>query len=239
MNRGARRTGGDQQGLPFGHRAALGRADFIVSPCNAPAVRLVDDWPDWRFGRAAALIGPAASGKSHLAQVLAARAGVAAIRAAALDAAADEPFEGAAPVRIVEDVDEGIDERALLHLFNATLEAGGFVLLTARQPPGRWDLRLPDLASRLRAIQVAAIAPPDDELLPALIGKLFADRQIAIGAEAIAYLVPRVERCYAALGSVIDRLDRAALSEGRRVSVPLIRSVIAAGEHPYDETMNS
>jgi chromosomal replication initiation ATPase DnaA len=228
-----------QQELPFGHRAALGRADFIASSCNAAALRLIDDWPHWRFGRAAAMIGPAASGKSHLAHVLAVRSGASIHCAGALEGAIGEPFGTAPPVRIVEDVDRGTDERALLHLFNATLEAGGSVLLTGREPPGRWPLRLPDLASRLRAVHIAAIAPPDDELLPALIAKLFADRQIAIGADAIGYLVPRIERCYLALGRMIETLDRAALSEGRRVSVPLIRSVLAAQARPYDETVKS
>lgn len=227
MSRAARFLDADQLGLPLGHRPALGREDFIVSACNAAAARLVDDWPDWRFGRAAAIIGPAHSGKSHLARVFAARSGGAMVAASALGEATRGAFDQAAPARVIEDLGAAIDEPALLHLINATLEAGGFLLLTARRPPSLWPLALPDLASRLRLIQVAEIAEPDDALLPALLGKLFADRQLAVGEGAIAYLLPRIERSYAALHAVVEALDRAALREARAVSVPLIRAVLA------------
>ena len=50
------------------------------------------------------------------------------------------------------DADAGADEATLLHLLNATAEARLPVLLAARTPPARWPVRLPDLASRLRAI---------------------------------------------------------------------------------------
>ena len=239
MSRAGRFLDVCQLGLPLPHQPALGREDFIVSSCNAAAARLIDDWPHWQFGRAAVIIGPNGAGKSHLARAFARRAGATVAAAHVLVASASLAFGDAAPARVVEDVDRGVDEPALLHLFNATLEAGGFVLMTACTPPARWPLALPDLVSRLRVLQVAEIGAPDDAILPALIGKLFADRQLAVGAEAIAFMLPRIERSYAALHTLVEALDRAALSGARAVTVPLVRAVLAGDATPYDEAMKS
>ena len=60
------------------HNGAAGAGDFIVTPSNSEAVAIVDSWPDWPASTVAPallLIGPPASGKSHLARVWAARAG--------------------------------------------------------------------------------------------------------------------------------------------------------------------
>jgi hypothetical protein len=60
--------------FPFGVTPAQSRADFIVAPCNEQALRFVERWPDWPT-RAAAIWGPAQSGKSHLAEIWSAHAG--------------------------------------------------------------------------------------------------------------------------------------------------------------------
>ena len=54
------------------------------------------------------------------------------------------------------------------------------MLLTSRAPPPALTLGIRDLASRLRAVPVVTLAPPDDALLRALIVKLAADRQLAL-----------------------------------------------------------
>ena len=56
------------------HRAALGAEDFLVSDCNLAAVRMVDAWPQWD-GPVQVLVGPAASGKTHLVRVWQGRSG--------------------------------------------------------------------------------------------------------------------------------------------------------------------
>ena len=51
----------------------MGRGDFIVVPANERAVAFLDSYPDWP-APAAALYGPPACGKSHLAAVWAQKA---------------------------------------------------------------------------------------------------------------------------------------------------------------------
>jgi chromosomal replication initiation ATPase DnaA len=205
-------------------RAAAGRSDFLVAPSNARALAVVDGWRDWPQGKLA-LIGPKGSGKSHLARVWAAASGARVIAAADLGPGAPDPGPVAVEdVAAVAGSDAG--ERALLHLHNLVLAEGGRLLLTGRTPPAQWGLRLPDLASRLVAVPVARIEPPDDALLAALIVKLFADRGLAVGPRLVAWLVPRMERSHAAAAQVVAALDRAALASGRPLGRGLAREVL-------------
>jgi chromosomal replication initiation ATPase DnaA len=215
-----------QMVLDLPHRPALERDDFLVAPCNADAVGWIDNWPEWP-GSALVLCGPAGCGKTHLAAVWQARSGALAGDAAALPEAAfpcdEEPLH-----RLLEDAARTVDEGALLHVYNRIVERGGTLLLTAETPPVRWPVRLPDLASRLRALPVAGIGRPDDTLVEALLVKMLAERQLRASPEVIAYLLPRMERSFAAARDLVVRLDAAALLAQRRtITVPLARAVLA------------
>ena len=104
---------------------------------------------------------------------------------------------GTARAVAIDDA-EGADEEALLHLYNMLAERQGHLLLAAREPPARWTIRLADLRSRLLAAPAVAVDAPDDALLGAVLVKLFADRQLRISEDLIAYLLPRIERSFAA-----------------------------------------
>ena len=58
----------EQLALSLPVRAASGREDFIVAPCNARAVDRIDAWPEWA-DPVQYIHGPAGCGKSHLASV--------------------------------------------------------------------------------------------------------------------------------------------------------------------------
>ena len=82
---------------------------------------------------------------------------------------------------VVEDLSSSeVDERALFHLMNLAREDGAYVLITARLPPSAFQIELRDLRSRLRAVPVVSLLPPDDQLFRALIVKFCADRQLVI-----------------------------------------------------------
>ena len=103
----------------------------------------------------------------------------------------------------LDDADAVADERALLHLLNAAGEAGVPVLLAARLPPSRWSARLPDLASRLRAITAVEIGPPEDTLLRTLLARLLADRQLRLPESVQEWLLRRLPRSAAALRDAV------------------------------------
>jgi DnaA regulatory inactivator Hda len=216
--------------LELGHRAALGREDFLVSDSNRDAVAWIDRWPDWR-GPGLVLVGPPASGKSHLAQVWCARAQAVATDLTAL-AEPDAPARLAAHrALLIDDADaSGADraagERGLFHLYNLVAERGGSLLLTAKEPPARWGLRLADLHSRLSTLPVAAIRAPDDALIQAVLVKLFADRQLRVEPELVTYLAARLDRSLAVAAQAVARLDSAALASRRALTVPFARETL-------------
>lgn len=220
------RHGQSQLAFDFDHRAALGRDDFLVAPCNEEAVAWVDRWPDWP-GPALVLYGPEGCGKSHLASVWSGTAGAATVLAASLsvDRVGDLAVGEAVHI-VVEDIDTGIDQAALLHLYNRIAEHGGYLLLTARTAPARMELPLADLASRLRAAPSVEITPPDDALFAALLVKLFNDRQIRIQSEVVEFLVRRIERSFAAAKKLVKAANQLSLADRRAITIPLMRRVL-------------
>jgi chromosomal replication initiation ATPase DnaA len=200
-------------------------SDFLEAECNRDAAYWIGRWPAWP-DFALALAGPKGSGKSHLAHIFATHRDIEIIPAADLTVALVGELDDEEGV-VVEDADRGVDETALFHLYNLLKEHHRPLLLTGREPPNRWKVKLPDLKSRLATLTVATIGAPDDQLLQALLVKLFSDRQVRIEPEIISYLLPRMERSFAGVHTLVEKLDQAALQQGRAITLPLIRSVIA------------
>src|SRR4051812_47464382 len=199
------------------HAESLTRDNFLEGPANAAGLALVESWPEWP-NRIMLLVGPEGSGKSHLAAIWAEQAGARFITARALTAAA-VPGALATGALVVEDLrPQDFDERALFHLLNLAREDEASVLITARVAPAAFEVELRDLRSRLRAIPVVSLLPPDDLLFRGLIVKFCADRQLSIDETVVSYLTTRIERSYAAARQAIDLLDTEALRLGRPVT---------------------
>jgi chromosomal replication initiation ATPase DnaA len=197
-------------------RATYLRADFFASPTNAAALAAISAPALWPEGRMI-LLGPAGSGKTHLAHLWASENSGTLIAATDL-AAADLPTLAAGPV-VVEDADTlpYPAENALFHLHN--LLAGTHpLLITATSPPRDWGYALPDLVSRMQAMPITRMDAPDDALLAAVLVKLFADRQITVAPNLIAYLIPRMDRSLHAAALMVAALDARALALGRPVT---------------------
>ena len=218
--------------LSFDHRPALDAEDFIVAGPNNAAVAWLDRWPDWP-GHTLAIFGPAGSGKSHLAHAWRHRSGAGLIEGGALIESEVADVAGPDHRLVVEDADRGVDEAALFHLINLVREEGGFLLLTGRQAPARWPVRLADLRSRLAAMAAVELLAPDDTLIAAVLAKQFDDRQLRIAGDVVDYLIPRMERSFAAIAHVVAALDSLSLAERRNITVPLARRVLE--QQPSEE----
>jgi chromosomal replication initiation ATPase DnaA len=211
--------------LDLPHRAAMGAADFLVAPCNRDAVVWLDRWPDWP-APALVIYGDEGCGKSHLTHVWQAQSDAVAIDRQALTTDNLRLLLGDARACFMEDADRGVDEEALLHLYNLVTERGGHLLLTARGSVARWGVGLPDLASRLAAAMSVSVGAPDDELIAGVLIKHFLDRQIRVDPAVVTFLMGRMERSFAAARMIVSALDKAALAEKRGITVPLAREVL-------------
>ena len=222
----------DQLPLPFVHRPRFAEIDFLGAPSNAAALSWLartGDWPDGRL----ALWGAAGCGKTHLLHLWAGRDGARLVAGPALN-----ELSPATPLA-VDDADAAADEAVLLHTLNAAAEARCPVLLAARLPPARWTTRLPDLASRLRAVIAVEIGVAEDSLLRMLLARLVAERQVPITSAVQDWLVLRLPRSPAVLREAVARLDQASLAVSRPVTRALARRVLddllSVEEAPSDQ----
>ncbi|KIZ42748.1 MULTISPECIES: DnaA/Hda family protein [Rhodopseudomonas] len=214
-----------QLALALPHAENLSREDFLEGSANAAALDLIERWPDWP-NRVMLLVGPEGAGKSHLAAIWAELAGARSTAAHALTAAA-VPAALATGALVVEDlVPGGFDERALFHLLNLAREYEAYVLITARDAPSAFPPELRDLRSRLRAVPVVQLMPPDDRLLRALIVKFCADRQMSVDEALVGYLANRIDRSFAAARQAVELLDTEALRLGRPVTRALAAELL-------------
>ncbi len=216
-----------QLALDLEHRPALGADDFLVAPNNAEAIDWIDKYPDWPTP-ALTVAGPPGSGKTHLSKVFQSN----------VDATEIEPIGGlnpeagwpSTPAVVIDNANavcgHATREEGLFHLYNHAMATGMRLFLTATEPPARWAISLPDLASRLRASAVATIGPPEDSLLIAVMAKQFADRQISVSDEVLRYAVTRIERSFSAARRFVADTDRLSMETKRRVTVPLARDVL-------------
>lgn len=204
------------------------REDFVVADGNREALAWMDRWPDWP-APALSLSGPTGCGKTHLGRIWAARSGAVTMEGTDFEgkSVADlTELADASPAIVIEEAQRA-PERALFHLYNLMRERRGSLLLISPEPPARWSIALPDLASRLRAAPAVAVAPPDDELLGSIILKQLADRQLHAGPGVVQYLVSRMERSAEAARRVVAALDRRALAERREIDRRLAIDVLA------------
>jgi len=214
-----------QLALDLPHDTSFAREDFLAGASNAAGLALVESWPDWP-ARTVALVGPEGSGKSHLAAIWANLSGARFLSARALGIT-HLPAALATSALVVEDLGaEQIEERALFHLLNLAREYDAHVLITTRTAPAECRTSLADLASRLRALPIVRLAPPDDALMRAVLVKLFADRQLQVDESLVGYLTTHLERSFAAARAAVDTLDREALRRKRRLTRALAAELL-------------
>lgn len=214
----------EQLNFEWPTRVALGPDDYFVSDANVHAYAMLkapESWPEGKL----ALVGPQASGKSHLARVFRHFFKAQIVSAKALEVS-DALLN--APAVVVEDVENlpHATEEDLFHLHNHLRQRRVPLLLTSTLAPSRWGIELPDLASRMQATSVVHIEDPDDRLLSAVLMKLFQDRQIAPKPQLIDYLSSRIERSFTAAAAIVEALDSEALASGAPLNVALARRLL-------------
>ena len=217
--------------LPLLPRSEI-EIDPVPDSSNAVARTWLGDPLSWPAGRLA-LHGPEGSGKSALLAQASRRLGLRRLSGPLL-----RGVPQGAPTAL-DDADCAAEEAALFHLINACAAGGHLLLMAGREPPGRWPVALPDLASRLRATASAALGQPTDALLRALLARHFERRQLRVEPAVQDWLLARLPREAAALAEAAARLDRAALAGGGGITRGLAREVLAglldgSGDEAHD-----
>lgn len=176
-----------QIALPLAPGGAGMASRIVIGNDNSAAIEALAAAPTWPF-RTAILFGPPRSGKSLIARW----------------------FEQSGAGEAIDDAD-AMDETDLFHRWNRAQESGRPLLLVVGRGEGQWYIALPDLASRLGAALHLRIVEPDDAMVADLIALHAELRGLALGPDAIAYLVPRAERSHMGIERLVAAIDRLSL----------------------------
>jgi hypothetical protein len=196
------KQGSDQIALPLDWPQSEGDARFIVTPANRDAFDHFRKFSMWPV-KATILTGPRRSGRTLLARSFVERVGG----------------------RLFDEAEQR-DEEELFHAWNEAQDTGRALIMVADEVPPVWAPRLPDLKTRLAVTPIARIGHPDDELFAALIQLQFADRGLHIPGEALRFMSERLHRDYWTVERAVEAVDRYAIAERARLSLPTIRRAL-------------
>jgi len=197
------KRGADQIALPLDWPQTEGESRFIVSDANREAFDHFRHWSMWPV-KATILTGPRRSGRTLLARAFAERVGG----------------------RLIDQADTR-DEEEVFHAWNDAQDSGLPLVMVADEAPPAWVPRLPDLRTRLAITPIARISQPDDKLFGALIQLLFADRGLHVPPDALRFMSERLSREYWTAERAVEEVDRFAIAERARVTMPTIRRALS------------
>ena len=100
------------------------------------------------------------------------------------------------------------------------------MLITAESHPVNWKFELADLSSRIKAAQAIGIGMPDDDLIKAVLVKLFSDQQVRVHVSVIDYVTKRIERSFDSARKFVKMVDKLALSQKKNINLTLARKVL-------------
>lgn len=192
----------EQIALPLDWPQSQGESRLIVTDANREAFDHFRKWSMWPV-KSTLLTGPRRSGRSLLARTFVERVGG----------------------RIVDRADR-TDEEELFHAWNAAQDSGRPLVMIVDRGPAEWDIALPDLKTRIAVTPTIRINEPDDELFQALIELHFADRGLHVPREALRFMAERLHRDYWTAERAVETVDRYAIEERARVSLPTVRRAL-------------
>lgn len=186
------------------------------------------------------LHGPAGSGKTHLLQGVVGALAERGVQIAYLPArqlpvehvlAVLEGSERYA-VLVIDDVDQWLGEHRaeseLVRRYQERRHAGTDMILSASSAPSEFDMALADWRSRAQGAQVFRLNELTEEgKLQVLMAR--SDRLgLTLGEAVGTYLLRHGPRGLPQMLAVLDRADKLALAEQRKLTIPLIKKALAS-----------
>jgi DnaA family protein len=205
---------------------------------NASALYFLQGFLDKPEELQAYLWAHGARGKSHLLQAMCQQASRQQLQATYLPMAelaglGGGMLEGLERLQLVaiDDLQQVTPDpawaEALFHLINRCRSSGCKLLLASTDSPQSIDVALPDLASRLLWGPVFHLDPLADADLLSFILRRSRQCGLEMPAEVAHYLVKHAPRDIRWLEELIEKLDQETLARMRRVTVPLVKEVMA------------
>jgi DnaA family protein len=180
------------------------------------------------------LWGTAGSGKTHLLRALAAQLREAGGSFGWFDAGVPAPWAERPEwsLVVIDDAHrlDAAQQHAAFALFVEAASQGWRLAAAGDAPPVDLPVR-EDLRTRLGWGHVFHLHPLEEHQMRAAIRREADRRGIAIGDEVMHYLLTRLPRDLSRQMALLDRLDDYSLAEGRLVTVPLLKRMLAEEPH--------
>jgi chromosomal replication initiation ATPase DnaA len=217
--------------LELTNDVSFNEKDYFVSGCNEDAYNLIHEWPNWK-DFALLIYGAKGSGKSHLANIWAKISKAKILNCSFLSLGDIEESKHYKSF-VLENYDKIKMEETFLELFNSIKKRDSSMLLVGLNPPKGVNFLTKDLESRIRSLYSVEIGLPDDILLKTLLLKQFSDRQVKIEKTVIDFIIPRIDRSFDAVVDIVNKIDKYSLRESRKITIPLVKTVIEGIEDAH------
>ena len=214
----------NQMLLKFNQKKNFNYEDFFVSKSNYFAFTLIEKWPKWEKN-IVNIHGEKSSGKTHLANIFYKKNKAKKITEDQLN---DELIKNLKIYEniILEDFENKIDERLLYSLFNLVDSDNKYLLINSLKPISEMSFLLDDLKSRSKNCLFAKIENPDDDLVFAIILKIFSDKQITIDKKLINFIIKRIDRSYGKISDFIYKIDELSLKKKKPINIKTIKEIL-------------
>lgn len=225
--------------LSLSHTPSYRYEDFVIGTANHSAFRWLKSWPNWPMPfKGLNIYGPAGSGKTHLSHMFEDKNATTPTPTRLTPLSQHDDISAYQHVILDNfDGDDVFESEYVFHLFNHIQNVAGTLVIFSQNPVAQMQIALPDLRSRLRTLTAEELLSPDDDLLVAILAKLFADRQYVASDGILRYLVRRMDRQYSAAQTLVEQIDRYALAGNKPVNLALVRAVFeTASQKTFDFT---
>jgi len=146
-----------------------------------------------------------------------------------LHATADAPR---VPVYLLDELEGFIGtpeaEQALLSMLEGIKRQNALLIMTSRHAAKGLGIDLLDLLSRLQALDSFEVHGLEDEQKKEVIRQRAYGRGIVLSDEVLNWLFTHTSRDLGMLLDLLDRIDIHSLSQQRKVTIPLVKSMLSA-----------
>ena len=198
--------------------------DFYVSSSNYEAYKLIDNYPNWP-GSKINLYGPSGCGKTYLANILDKKISLIIIKSNLIDDKILSKIDKVDCV-ILDDFENKNDEEFFYTLINYLSQNNKHLIINSTKPISEYNVKLPDLKSRLSSFIQIGIGLPNDDLLRIIISKTFSDKQIDLNERNFEYIIKNIDRSYEKIIKFINDVDNESLSSGKTINIKLIKKIL-------------
>ncbi len=130
----------------------------------------------------------------------------------------------------VDDIDTiaGLENAQvkILSLYESAIQNSGALIVSGSAPPGKINLELKDLESRLSYGGVYHVHPLDEEQKQQALRRQARSRGFYLDEKVIAFIMSHCDRDTRSLFALLDKLDHASLRAHRKITIPFLKTLL-------------